>query len=887
MQTKKIVKTTYRLVAVMILIIVPILAFASNPKQKTVLYVSSFAETTYWSQKTEKTLLETFKNENYNVNLLRLFLDEEKTPKLEDRIRILQDFFKKNKEKIDVIVVFDYGATKVFLNYSDPIISKIPVVFASELEKGTEIKYKNVTGLAFDYGVSQTYKCGLRIFPNTKKVYVWADNSPTGKLFIEEAMAHLKGYNPDVEIEYGLKVGSLDELRKRCKSLDTNSFVIFGTWSLDTLGRKYSDEELANIFFKDVKVPIFCTYEERIGDGFLGGFVQTPQGNAVSAARKAIRIFNGEFVDRMEIEHIAPTPIFDVRGLVKFDGNIKALPSSSVLVNKFSGYFYKYHIFLVPIIVLFFIILFFLYNLILQKYRNSKLKKSLKEKEVSEKNLQENVRILSSAMPSFRLLSWVYNDRTKVFKYGVTDENGILEINLEGDLSEAMTFVSKEYEDKFMDFFYKLDLVKDIHEFHLEYFGRIPGEVKDSWWEIKGNIQECEDSEGKYKVLNAIHINIQRYKQIEIRLNEALNRAIRSDKLKSNFIANITHEIRTPLHAITGFANLINSEIDEELRIEYTNIIKQNSDKLIEIINDIILVSEIQSGYFELKPVVLDLSQYILELDSIFRYRFPSDIEFIVENPYQSCIVELDKNRLFHIIKIFIDNAIKFTQQGFVKLGYEVENNGVKFYCQDSGIGINEEDKDNIFTLFEKVDSTKEGTGIGLGIVKSIVEKVGGKYGVESEIGKGSYFWFWVPSKKTIIDKESKTSNVEMESMLETKYRVLIVENDNSISDQFIENDYTSIYDVNTSSTLIEDVMDAISENKPEVIILAQKAQYLDDYNTLKQIKLEYPSIPIMIISEELLVHERNKLLNAGCNEFIEFPIDFRILQQKINELIG
>ncbi|HBN05570.1 MAG TPA: hypothetical protein DD434_07250 [Bacteroidales bacterium] len=102
-----------------------------------------------------------------------------------------------------------------------------------------------------------------------------------------------------------------------------------------------------------------------------------------------------------------------------------------------------------------------------------------------------------------------------------------------------------------------------------------------------------------------------------------------------------------------------------------------------------------------------------------------------------------------------------------------------------------------------------------------------------------------------------------------------------------MENDYTSIYDVNTSSTLIEDVMDAISENKPEVIILAQKAQYLDDYNTLKQIKLEYPSIPIMIISEELLVHERNKLLNAGCNEFIEFPIDFRILQQKINELIG
>ncbi|MPL81102.1 Sensor histidine kinase RcsC [bioreactor metagenome] len=887
MQTIKLIKTTYRLVAIMVLFIVPIIAFASNSKQKTILYVSSFSQSTYWSEKTEESLLKTFKSENYNINLLRLYLDEEKTPKLEDRIDIVKNFFKNNKEKIDVIVVFDYGATKTFLNYSDSIISKIPIVFASEVDTESEIKFKNITGLSFVYGVSQTYKCGLRIFPNTKKVYVWADKSPTGKLFIKEAMAKLKGYNPDVEIEYGLNVGSLDELRKKCRSLDSNSFVIYGTWSLDSLGRKYSDEVLADIFFKEVKVPMFCTYDERIGKGFLGGFVQTPEINAVYATRKAIRILNGEFVDRMEIEHIFPTPIFDVRGIVRHDGSVKALPNSSVLVNKYSGYFLRYHIFLVPIIILFLLILFFLYSFFSQRYRNSKLRKSLREKEVSEKNLQENVKILSSAMPSFRILSWVYNDRTKTFNYGVTDDNGILEINKEGDLSIAKSFVSEEFEEKFTDFFSKLDLVKDMHEFHLEYFGRIPGEVKDTWWEIKGTINECDDSEGKYKILKAIHINIHRYKQIEIRLNDALDRAIRSDKLKSNFIANITHEIRTPLNAITGFANLINSDIDEELRIEYSNIIKENSDKLIEIINDIILISEIQSGYFELKTIVLDLSQYISELDSIFRYRFPSNIEFIVENPYQSCIVEVDKNRLFHIIKIFIDNAIKFTQQGFVKLGYKIEDNGIRFYCQDSGIGIKEEDKDNVFTLFEKVDSTKQGTGLGLGIVKSLVNKMGGKYGVESEIEKGSCFWFWLPSKKIITDKESKLSNVEIESMMETKYKVLIIENDNSTSSLFKDNDFSSIYDVYTSSPIIEEIMECISLNPPEIILLAQKAQYLDDYNTLKQIKMEYTSIPVIIVSEQLLFHEKAKLLNAGCNEFIELPIDFRSLHKKINGLIG
>ncbi len=884
MQKLILLSIKLRYFLIILFVIIPFIGLSNN-NQKNILYVSSFGEDTYWSQKTEKALIKTFEQENYNVNLINLYLDEETYPKYEDRLNILKKFFINNKEDIDVILVFDYSATSIFLNYTDSIISKIPIVFVSEFEKGTEIKYRNMTGIISDYGVTQTYKLGLKMFSKTQKVYIWADESPTGRFFIENAKRNLKGYNPDIEIEYGLNVGNLEELRKKCRSVEPNSFIIFSTWSLDTKGRKYSDKELSEIFFKEVKVPMFCTYDESIGEGFIGGYVQTPEPNAIAAARKAIRIFNGEFVYRMYTEHISPTLILDLKGIVKYEGHIRTIPSNAVLVNKLQGQFLKFQGFLIPIIVLLLLSGFLLYNFISQNWKNAKLRKTIKEKEEKEKSLEENVRILSSAMPSFRILAWVYNQRTKSFKYGVTDENGILEINKESDLDYAMSFVRKDFEEGFKSFFGRLDEITDMKEFHLEYIGRIPGEMKDSWWEIKGKITEMEDEDGRYKILNAIHININRFKQIENRLNEALTKAIRSDKLKSNFISNITHEIRTPLNAIIGFASLINNDLDDESRQQFTGIIKQNSDSLIKLINDILLISEIQSGYFEFKPITLDLSQHISEIESIFRYRFPKEIEFIVDNPYKSCIVEVDKDRLFQMAKIFIENALKFTYSGYVKMGYYQEGNGITYYCEDTGIGIKEEDIDSVYSLFEKANSMKEGTGLGLGIVKTMIERLDGKYGVESIYGKGSRFWVWIPSRQILIDHENESeTNIEIDNIQRIKPKILIVDSESYTFNLLEKNNYSENYNIVVTPNDSE-VLSYIHNEKPDIILLAESNQYLDDYEVLKRIRLEFPNLPIIIISEKVLFHEKPKAFKAGCNDFFEKPIDIDLLQNKIKKL--
>lgn len=237
-------------IIVLLFLIIPIFGFSKNDNQKTVLYVSSFAKNSRWSLECKKALINEFKEEKYSIKLLELNLDEELIPKLETRVEIVKKYFANLKEKIDVILVFDYGATNVFLTYTDSIINKIPIVFVSELEPDKKYISNNITGIISDYGVAQTYKLGLKMFPNTKKVYIWADKSPTGTFFLNHAKKTLAGYNDGIDIEYGLKVNNKDELIKKCKNLEKNSFIIFSTWAIDEKGKKYSDEELLHIFLK-------------------------------------------------------------------------------------------------------------------------------------------------------------------------------------------------------------------------------------------------------------------------------------------------------------------------------------------------------------------------------------------------------------------------------------------------------------------------------------------------------------------------------------------------------------------------------------------------------------------------------------------------------------
>lgn len=229
-------------------------------------------------------------------------------------------------------------------------------------------------------------------------------------------------------------------------------------------------------------------------------------------------------------------------------------------------------------------------------------------------------------------------------------------------------------------------------------------------------------------------------------LTVAKQKAEESDKLKSAFLANMSHEIRTPLNAIVGFSQMLESCEDPQERAEYIRIISTNNELLLRLINDILDLSKLESGIIQFNNEVFDLVQFFHEFSTSMKLRITNpNIEFIPINPYKRCIIETDKARITQVWHNFMTNAIKYTVSGYIKMGYEVVDNGIKIYVEDTGIGISPEKRDKVFQRFEKLDTFAQGTGLGLSICKAISELGGGKVGFESTEDKGSTFWSWKP----------------------------------------------------------------------------------------------------------------------------------------------
>ena len=217
------------------------------------------------------------------------------------------------------------------------------------------------------------------------------------------------------------------------------------------------------------------------------------------------------------------------------------------------------------------------------------------------------------------------------------------------------------------------------------------------------------------------------------------------DRLKSAFLANMSHEIRTPLNAIVGFSTLLVDTDDPEEKKQFVEIIQKNNELLLQLISDVLDLAKIESGIIELKLVEVDLRELCKELVVSIRIKVPAEVALCVVPDLPSYIMRCDKVRLTQIISNFINNAIKHTSKGTILLGYEIRWDEIEFSVTDTGDGMSPEVQRHVFDRFYKGNSFKQGTGLGLSICKSIIEQVGGKIGVESEIGKGSRFWFTLP----------------------------------------------------------------------------------------------------------------------------------------------
>ena len=262
------------------------------------------------------------------------------------------------------------------------------------------------------------------------------------------------------------------------------------------------------------------------------------------------------------------------------------------------------------------------------------------------------------------------------------------------------------------------------------------------------------DAQGNIIGHHGIASNITQICNARQELAEITVKAKDSSKLKSGFMASMTHELRTPLNAIVGFTGVLEALGDSPERSEYVRIIRNNSDMLQRLINDIIEASNLNKAITASIPEDTDFAADFDDICMTLRQRVPETIVFITDNPFQTLPAAVDTARIQQVVTNLVTNAVKFTPQGHIRVGYRVEERdvagenrkGLYIYCEDTGIGIPKDKQDVIFDRFVKLDEFVQGTGMGLAISKAIVERCGGRIGVDSEgKGCGSTFWFWVP----------------------------------------------------------------------------------------------------------------------------------------------
>lgn len=394
------------------------------------------------------------------------------------------------------------------------------------------------------------------------------------------------------------------------------------------------------------------------------------------------------------------------------------------------------------------------------------------------------------------------------------------------------------------------------------------------------------------------------------RMVELKEKAEIANKLKSSFLANMSHEIRTPLNSIVGFSDLLTATTDPEEQAEYNKIIHMNNELLLKLVNDVLDLSKMEAGSMKMDRTEFDISPYFDDLYTNFLPKMRKGVQLQYEKQYESYRVYLDQDRLTQVITNFITNAIKFTEKGFIKLGYKIENGGLKVYVQDTGIGISEENCQRIFERFEKVNSYSQGTGLGLSICKNLIESTSGKIGVDSKEGEGSTFWAWInlenirkegendkdkedislqlPNSDTNTSKDTANKKndykQEKDSFRKDRQRALIlVAEDDESNYLFMKSVLGKKYSLARAKNGIE----AIEECRklyPDLIFMDVKMPQMDGLTATKEIREFDTEVPIIAATAYAYDSDKQKAIAAGCNNYISKPIDTDKMFELINK---
>ncbi len=380
--------------------------------------------------------------------------------------------------------------------------------------------------------------------------------------------------------------------------------------------------------------------------------------------------------------------------------------------------------------------------------------------------------------------------------------------------------------------------------------------------------------------------------KLEVRNLELIKsnvQAEESGRLKSAFLQNMSHEIRTPLNGILGFSSLLQSEdISKEEIKEYTTVIQNCGHRLLETVGNILDISKIETGQIEVNSSVLSLNTVMNNLYNFFTLSAGIKglkLDYVCSLVYEQSMVVSDESKIYQTISNLINNAIKFTKSGQIEFGYSIQNDEILFYVKDSGIGIPKEAKDRVFERFAQynlaITRGYEGAGLGLSICKGFVDFLGGKIWFESEMDKGTEFYFTIPyNPSAAIKKISVEKNRTIDK--DKNIKILIAEDEISSFEYLklvLQNEKFIIFYADNG----QDVIDIVKkENDIDLILMDIMMPVLNGIEATKIIKAIRPDLPIIAQTAYAFSSERDEILSNGCDDYISKPIN----KEKLMELI-
>jgi signal transduction histidine kinase len=421
-------------------------------------------------------------------------------------------------------------------------------------------------------------------------------------------------------------------------------------------------------------------------------------------------------------------------------------------------------------------------------------------------------------------------------------------------------------------------LIATVRNFHrTEEKERRAAELIIAYEEIKAQSDDIAAQNEEFQQINE-ELNVTNYELVE-----AKDKAEESDRLKSAFLANMSHEIRTPMNGILGFATLLEEpDLPVEEQHEAVSIIKKSGVRMLNIINDLIDISKIESGLMEVKISDSNINEQIEYIYTFFKPEVEGkgmQLSYNISLLSKDSFIKTDREKIFAILTNLVKNSIKYSEKGTIEFGYTKKDEYLEFYVKDTGIGIAKEMQKAVFERFIQADINDhkaiQGAGLGLSITKAFVEMLGGELWLKSELGKGSTFYFTIPYNNVPQEITSIKKDITLDGIdtLTKKLKILIAEDDYTsdllltrIVKKYCKEDFHV-------STGVEAIEFCRNNRDIDMVLMDIQMPDMNGYEATKQIRQFNKDVLIIAQTAFGLAGDREKSIAAGCNDYILKPI--------------